>query len=563
MNFQAADADACEPQWLDMLTDVLSHIANHPNASHNHIRSQILPALKYINHNDFARACGKVYRDDGSPFENNDTLAFLCAAKLARACSPMEDRVKSPLLLLAVRKFSEQSSQTPPNELLSHQVPIVRAQMIRSLWEWKEATVRPLRKDAIARRLPGLDYRSINYRLSTETAKPPEKSMLGKLLASIVRNIESSVDQIAALSKDTGINGGGAGGAGGGLAGTVRGWFKRLHSPTKKKSKRRREGGAQPIDTADIGNVVALSRKELSIKMLNHALNNVEELCYSIEVSLSLLRRHVPLVCTVVDNERIAKTVASCVNKSYGVMPSSLIREGLVVLGQLTHVFRQRNTKSKHHNRHFKMDERKENAIALMVNAVRMHLVNVDVDVVVERGGVVEVGEEKDGGEGKNGGDEKDGAGVGDEGVKAQAEQEGVEEREKEEPGKDQNDAATANAAAALSHRENIVHRRLAIAVVTASGRTGVSPSFEWCVNDVCKLLLDPDTSVASAALECVQQMAGIDAAGTYVYTLVYSCCRCWYCSFLVLSLPLLVENIQQRRGSALIHLFLFVCFNL
>ena len=531
MNFQA-DADACEPQWLDMLTDILKHIATHPNASHNHIRSQILPALKYINHNDFARACGKVYRDDGSPFENNETLAFLCAAKLARACSPMEDRVKSPLLLLAVRKFSEQSSQTPPNELLSHQVPIVRAQMIRSLWGWKQATVRPLRKDAIARRLPGLDYRSINYRLSTETAKPPEKSMLGKLLASIVRNIESSVDQIAALSVDTGISGGGAGG---GLAGTVRGWFKRLHSPTKKKSKRRREGAAQPIDTADTTNVVALSRKELSIKILNHALNNVEELCYSIEVSLSLLRRHVPLVCTVVDNERIAKTVASCVNKSYGVMPSSLIREGLVVLGQLTHVFRQRNTKTKQHNRHFKMDERKENAIALMVNAVRVHLVNVEVDVVVERGGVVEVGDAKDG---------KDGGGV-------------EEEEEKEEPGKDQ--IAAAAAAAALSHRENIVHRRLAIAVVTASGLTGVSPSFEWCVNDVCKLLLDPDTSVALAALECVQKMAGIDAAGTPLYTHVHPCCRCWYCSFLILSLPLLLENIQQRQGIALMLFFLFV----
>lgn len=481
MNFGGGGglADACAPQWLDMLTELLTHIANHPNVSHNYIRSNILPAIKYIHANDFARACQKVYKDENSPFYfngvPNDQLAFTCAAKLARACSPMEDRVKHPLLLMAIQKFNDTHSMVQPKDLIDSDIPIVRAQMIRSLWEWKEAVKKPIPRDAISRRLPGLDYRAINYRLTTETAKPPERSMLGKMFFDIIRNIENSVQQVIQLSSIQNKN---TNNDTKSIASTFHGWFKRLRPKKREKMNQKKKHSDFDNEGESKKNIV--SREILSSIIIKNARNDVDELCYSIEVSLKLISKHVPLVYHVVENERLSKCIGSCVNQPFGVMPSSLIREGLAVIVEMCYLMnREMNMKAKK-NRHYVKNENKIKAIQCMVGATVKHLINKNNE------NHIIFAEEDD--------DDQD------------TSQDTTQVNDDDDTCSIVSVNKTVKNATATLKRENIVHRRLALSVITASGEYGLLR-----VHEACALLLDEDTSVSLAALECVQKMASID----------------------------------------------------
>ena len=321
--------DACSPEYLDLLCETIEKIATDAifTCNSNKIRNQLLPIIKHINASDFARACGKVRKEDNSPIgdgndgsDGNDELAILVAARLARACSPLESREKKPLLLGAVRTYGDNYLAMQPKELLSHALPIVRGQMARSMWAWEKCTTVPKPKDAIARRLPGLDYRSINYKLTTKSAQPREKSMLEKLIPNIVRSIHNSIETIAQLSasmeseKEK-------------RSGSFRGWFKRL-GWSKSKSKSSSHTTSDDPDPD-------LDRKQITFNILKAAKNNTEELCYTIEVSLHLLRKHVSLVCATVEHSRLLNIVSSTVSKNYGILPSSLINEGLCLLNEL------------------------------------------------------------------------------------------------------------------------------------------------------------------------------------------------------------------------------------
>ena len=117
------------------------------------------------------------------------------------------------------------------------------------------------------------------------------------------------------------------------------------------------------------------------------------------------------------------------------------------------------------------MDDRKEQSITQMVNSVRAYLIVVDDrrEVAAER--------------------------TVTEPTSPEEEREEKKEKMKQMEEMEEHKVVAANAAA-ISRRESIVHRRLALGVVTASGRTGLS-----CVKEVCRLLLDSDTSVALVRL--------------------------------------------------------------
>ena len=331
--------DACSPEYLDLLCETIERIATDAifTCNFNKIRNQLLPIIKHINASDFARACGKVRKEDNSSIgdgndgnDGNDELAILVAARLAHACSPLESREKKPLLLGAVRTYGDNYLAMQPKELLSHSLPIVRGQMARSMWEWEKCTTVPKPKDAIARRLPGLDYRSINYKLTTKSAQPREKSMLEKLIPNIVRSIHDSIETIAQLSASMESEKGKR-------SSSFRGWFKRLGwSKSKSKSK-----SSSSITSASATTPPPTSsdpdpnRKQITSNILKEAKNNTEELCYTIEVSLHLLRKHVSLVCATVEHSRLLNIVSSTVSKNYGILPSSLIKEGLCLLNEL------------------------------------------------------------------------------------------------------------------------------------------------------------------------------------------------------------------------------------
>ena len=498
--------DACDPIWLDLLTDTLLDISTDPDIDQNWIRKQILPSIKHINANDFARACSKVHKEEGSPFVNNvndnDDLIFTCAARLARGCSPMEKREKQPLLFLATLGIGNHSKMTPI-ELLSHDIPIVRAQMTRSLWEWKDVTIQPQIKDAIARRLPGLDYRSINYRLTTQSAKPKPKSMLEKLIPNIVRNIARSIDKIAALSTEAKGDASSAENLRSGSKNPMfRGWFKRFGSVTTRtqnRKKKQRSKLKREVEVKVKDKDRQLSREERTTNIIDTAKSSVEELCYSIEVSLILLTMHVPLVCRTVESMRLSTTISSCVTKQYGVMPSSLVTVGLTLLSEICHALRKRtkvNVKkilngAAASTSDLSAQDQTEQAIEHMVNSIKHHLAPPSAPPPLQMNEEDKVeAEDEDGGKNPE---------------LATSQPEAASEPPASENSVSASDSLKEKSES-MHYRELTRHRRAALNVVTASRHTGMS-----CVKEVCLLLLDADTSVQSTALESVRAMCDIN----------------------------------------------------